>query len=599
MRFRPFAISLAAAAIGALPALAQGSAFQREVDAWLAGYQQTYQHLYTESSLAQWASNTHIVPGDTMNAARTKAALEQMSRFVGSTENIGKIRAYLARRRELTFLEARQLDAMLYLAADAPQTVPAIVKARIALETSQVEKLYGFQFTLSGAAVTPNDIDDSLAHSTNLADRRAVWEASKEVGKSLRPGVLALRDLRNQTVQSLGYPDYFAYRVSEYGMTTDEMVALNDTLIAQLRPLYRELHTWARYELAKRYNAPVPDYIPADWLPNRWGQDWAEFVDVAGLNSDSAIALHTPEWVVKQGQNFYVSLGFDTLPSSFWTLSSFYPVPPDAGYKKNTHATAWHIDLEHDVRSLMSVTPNTWWYQTVHHELGHINYYMSYSRPAIPLVLRGGANRAYHEGIGSMIGLAATQRRFLVDRGLLSPNTKVDTMRALLKEALNYVVFIPWSSGTMTHFERDLYSRKLPADSLNARWWEYVKQFQGVVPPSPRGELWADAATKTHITDDPASYYDYALSYALLMQLHTYIATKILHQDPHDTDYFGSVATGDFLRSIMKTGAAVPWRDVLRETTGKPLDAQAMVEYFAPLYTWLKEQNKGRVATIP
>ena len=69
-------------------------------------------------------------------------------------------------------------------------------------------------------------------------------------------------------------------------------------------------------------------------------------------------------------------------------------------------------------------------------------------------------------------------------------------------------------------------------------------------------------------------------------------------QDPHDTDYFGSKPTGDFLRSIMQTGSSVPWRDVLKETTGRPLDAQAMVEYFAPLYAWLKEQNQGRAATI-
>ena len=96
----------------------------------------------------------------------------------------------------------------------------------------------------------------------------------------------------------------------------------------------------------------------------------------------------------------------------------------------------------------------------------------------------------------------------------------------------------------------------------------------------------------------PAGYYDYALSNALLFQLHTHIAKDILHQDPHDTDYYGSKETGKFLYSIMKTGSSVPWREVLKETTGRPLDAQAMVEYFAPLYQWLKEQNKGRTATI-
>jgi peptidyl-dipeptidase A len=56
---------------------------------------------------------------------------------------------------------------------------------------------------------------------------------------------------------------------------------------------------------------------------------------------------------------------------------------------------------------------------------------------------------------------------------------------------------------------------------------------------------------------------------------------------------------GDFLKRIMAPGASRPWRDVLKETTGRELDGKAMVEYFAPLYQWLQEQNQGRKATLP
>jgi peptidyl-dipeptidase A len=55
---------------------------------------------------------------------------------------------------------------------------------------------------------------------------------------------------------------------------------------------------------------------------------------------------------------------------------------------------------------------------------------------------------------------------------------------------------------------------------------------------------------------------------------------------------------GDFLRALMAPGASRPWRDVLRETTGRELDAQSMVDYFKPLYDWLVEQNKGRKQTL-
>ncbi|MCZ6476720.1 MAG: M2 family metallopeptidase [Gemmatimonadetes bacterium] len=575
------------------------NAAQREAAAYLAEYADTYQGLYYTANKADWAVNTRIVDGDTTNAARYRRAREALAAFEGSVDNIERIRGLLDERDELAPLQTLQLAAMLFNAAQYPATVPELVSERIAAETEQVETLYGFEFTLNGDPITPNRIDELLRTSSDLAERRSVWEASKEVGPALKEGIVELRDLRNATVQSLGYPDFFSYQVSEYGMTSDEMLALTDSFLEQLRPLYRELHTWVRYELAERYGQPVPEMIPADWLPNRWAQDWSALVRVEGLNIEPALGEKTAEWVVDQGEEFYLSLGFGELPDSFWELSSLYPLPPEATYKKNTHASAWHLDVDRDVRSLMSVEPNREWWETALHELGHIYYYISYSTPEVPLVLRGGANRAYHEGIGSLMGLASLQRSFLVNRGLVPADAEVDAIAQLLQEALNYIVFMPFSAGTMTRFEHALYAEGLPADRFNAKWWELVRRYQGVVPPAPRGEEYADAITKTHISDDPGQYYDYAISYALLFQLHEHIAREILRQDPHDTDYWGSMETGDLLRQIMAPGMSRSWRDVLQETTGRGLDAQAMVEYFQPLYEWLVEGNTGREATLP
>ncbi|HSG82471.1 MAG TPA: M2 family metallopeptidase [Gemmatimonadota bacterium] len=578
--------------------LACDTDLQHEVEDYLSRYDARMQGLYYESQEAEWASNTYIVEGDTTNAARTRRANEALAAFVGSAENIERIQHFVERGRRLTPLEVRQLEAMLYTAANQPGTVPELVAQRIAAETKQVETLFGFEYTLDGQPITPNQIDDLLRSSDDLDRRLAVWEASKEVGPALKTGIVELRRLRNATVRALAYPDYFAYQVSEYGMTADEMLDLNERLVHQLRPLYRELHTWARYTLAERYGQPVPDMIPAHWLPNRWAQDWTALVEVEGLDLDAALAEKSAEWIMEQGEAFYVSLGFDTLPTSFWERSSLYPLPAGADHKKNTHASAWHMDLDKDVRSLMSVEPNAYWWETVLHELGHVYYFMSYSRPEVPPVLREGANRAYHEGVGSLIGLASMQRAFLVDRGLAPADAEVDRIGQLLHEALNYVVFIPWSAGVMTQFEHDLYAGELPPDQFNARWWQLVREYQGVVPPVPRGEEYADALTKTHINDDAAQYYDYALANALLFQLHDHIARNILGQDPYDTNYWGSREVGDFLYQLMAPGASRPWREVLQETTGRELDAQAMVEYFQPLYEWLVEQNRGRQHTL-
>jgi len=587
------------AAVAVVAALAGcGQRPADEAAAYLDEYAAEYQSRYYAWQQADWSSNTRIVEGDSTNAVRTREAREAYLAWIGATSNIERIRSLLASRAALSPVQARQLDRMLYLAAEGPATVPELVAERVAEETAQVERLYGYQFMLGGGPVTTNDIDGLLRTSTDVGERQRVWESSKEVGKVLRPGMVRLRDLRNGVVQALGYPDFFTYQVSDYGMSTDEMLALSDQLMSDLRPLYRELHTWARYELAKRYGAPVPDLIPAHWLPNRWAQDWSALVTVEGIDVDAALQERTAEWVVRQGEALYRSLGFEALPATFWERSSLYPLPAEATYKKNTHASAWHLDLDTDVRSLMSVEPDAYWYETAAHELGHVYYFMSYARPEVPLVLRDGANRAYHEAIGSMIGLASSQRRYLVGRGLAPPDVVVDPTRKLLQEALSFIVFIPFSAGTMTRFEHALYAENLSPDGFNTKWWELVARYQGVAPPAPRGEAYADGLTKTHITDDAGQYYDYALSHALLFQLHDHIARQILQQDPHDTDYFGSSATGDFLRALMAPGSSRPWREVLRETTGRALDARAMVEYFEPLMGWLRELNRGREHTI-
>jgi peptidyl-dipeptidase A len=573
--------------------------FRGEAEKFLKNYSEVYQKLYTNSSEAEWTSNTHIVPGDETNAKRTQEANEEIASFTGSEENIKQTRELLTHKDQLDRLQVLQLEAILYKAANNPQTIPDVVNARIKAETEQTEKLYGYDYKLNGRSVTTNQIDDILKDEKNLNKRLQAWNSSKEVGKGLKEGLINLRDLRNKTVQALGYEDFFSYQASEYGMTREEMMALVKKINEELRPLYRELHTYARYELAKKYGVKqVPEQIPAHWLPNRWGQDWSSMVTVKGFNLDNELKKKSAEWQAKQAERFYMSLGFPALPETFWSKSSLYPLPKNATYKKNNHASAWHMDLDKDVRSLMSIESNAEWYETTHHEYGHIYYYLTYSNPEVPVLLRSGANRAYHEALGSLMGLAASQKPFLANLNLIDPKAKTDDMQLLLKEALNYVVFIPFASGVMTEFEHDLYAKDLSPDQFNKRWWQLVSEYQGIQPPAQRNEEFTDAATKTHINDDPAQYYDYALSYVILFQLHDHIAKNILKQDPHATNYYGNKEVGEFLKGIMYPGASADWRKMLVEKTGEELSARAMVEYFKPLMEYLQEKNKGRKYTI-
>ena len=575
------------------------SELQNEVQTYLDDYNKEFQKYLYEWNKGEWALNTYIVEGDTVTSMLAKDAQEAYAKFTGSKENIDKATKYLEQKDKLTDLQVKQLNRILYMAASNPETVSELVKEKIAADTKQTELLYGFEFRLDGKSITPNEIDELMNNETDLNKRLRVWEASKEVGVGLKDGLTNLQRLRNQTVQALGYDDFFNYQVSDYGMTVEEMREICQSMTKDVWPLYRELHTWARYTLAEKYNAEVPEMLPAHWLPNRWGQDWQGIVNVEGLNIDDKLKEHSAEWIVQKGEEFYVSLGFPELPQSFWDLSSLYPVPPDAGYKKNNHASAWHMNNDKDVRSLMSVIPNTRWWSTSLHELGHIYYYLSYSNPNVPLILREGANRGFHEAVGSLIGLAALQTPFLKKMELLPEDFESDRTQALLNEALDYIPFIPWSAGVMTEFEYELYSNNLPKDQYNQMWWKLVEKYQGIIPPYDRGEEFCDAATKTHINNDAAQYYDYAISNVLLFQFHDYIANKILKQDPYATNYYGSKEIGNWMSDLLSPGASVDWREHLKASTGSEMTAQPLKDYFNPLLDWLKEQNKGRKHTLP
>ena len=589
--------TLATAAAGPLAAqasvLGAQSPSQLEADGFLARYVEGWLPRETAANEASWTALADVTESHTAEQVAKNQALNE---FVGSQDVIESVKSLLALKQgTLNDVIVRQLEKARLRAAEAPSTIPEVVKARTEAEAKQSATQDGFTFQLRDRRVSANDIDRILEESRDLPERQDAWVSSKEIGRPLRAGLLRLRDLRNRVAHELGFDSFFALQVADYGMSVPEMIALCDGFIRDAKPLYEQLHTWAKHELAKRYKAEVPKgMIPAHWLPNRWGQNWPGLVE--GIDMNGPFQGKTKEYITEQAERFYVSLGFPKLPRSFYEKSDLYPADPQSGRKKNSHASAWHIDLRTDVRSLMSIEPNSRWFGTAHHELGHIYYYISYLTAKVPYLLRAGANRAFHEGIGDLIGVAAAQKPYLKQVGLLPPEAeKADPVTFLLDAALDRsITFIPFSAGVMTRFERDFYAGSIPDDKLNAAWWALAGQYQGMSPPGARPEMLCDPATKTHINDDAAQYYDYAIGTVLKFQLHDHIAREILKQDPRECNYFGSKAVGDFLRGILSLGATRDWNAVLKEATGEGLTARPMVAYFEPLLKWLTEQNQGR-----
>lgn len=559
-------------------------------------YDSLYVGTYTATQEAQWLASTDVTPehdGQSAGAGKVR------QRVLGDRRVIETARRFLAEEKSLKPLTVRRLRYVILAAAEGPGTIPEITTARIDAETRQASKMNAYQYEVDGKPVSANDIDRVLQKSIDLNERRKVWEASKKMGTALKPGLVELRDLRNKVARALGYSSYWALQVARYDMTPAEMLEMLASWRRDLKPLYDELYKWTARKLATKYRQPAPKKIPAHWINNRWSQNWTGLVEAANL--DKLFADKKPEWLVRKGEEFYVSMGFPPLPQTFWDKSDLYPAPlgPDGKplRKKNAHASAWDINLANDWRSLQSIEPDEQWWHTVHHEFGHIYYFSQYDRPEVPPILRDGANPGFHEGMGELISLVSGQTRYLRQMGVLPVQQNIAVEQTLLNSALAETVpFIYWSAGTMPLWEHDIYEKNLPIDQWQSRWWEYVEALQGIAPPDPQranDPNLCDAASKTHINDTPAYYQAYAFATVLKHQLHDHIARKILKQDPHDASYFGNKEVGEFLRGIMRQGATRPWREVLEETTGEKLSTRAIVEYYRPLLEWLKKENSA------
>ncbi len=561
---------------------------------FLRYYNDADQSLGSVAAEAAWRAATE---GSERAGGERLGAEKALAAFRGSRYVIENSRRFLSSRASLNELEFRQLDKILLRAAESPATLAEAVSARLETEARLRAALNAGQYCLEfrgGKCVKilpAADLEKILLNSVNLKERRRAWEAAMEPGRKLKTNLSELRDLRNRTATALGYSSYFHLQVADYGMSVPEMVQLMDKLLVDLEPIYRELHLYARRRLAQRYRQAEPELIPADWLADCWGRKWSSLD--GNSNLDDLFRNRSPEWIVRQAERFYLSLGWPSLPRSFWEKSDLYPAPASANRVKSLTPLVLNIDLDRDVRALMNVTPNFHWFEVSHNMLGQAYYTLAYATPRVPPVLREGANRAFSQAVGNLMAIAARQEPYLRTIGLLDGNRKVDQNQWLLAEALEgAVVRLPWSAGTMAHFEHDLYERRLTSSRFNRYWWSLAARYQGLQPPAVRGEEYCDACNDPGLVDQPARSYDFALAAIITYHLHDYISRQILHQDPHLCNYYGNREVGRWLWEILSLGATRDWRQVIREKTGEEISSRALVEYFRPLLSYLREVNK-------
>jgi peptidyl-dipeptidase A len=256
------------------------------------------------------------------------------------------------------------------------------------------------------------------------------------------------------------------------------------------------------------------------------------------------------------------------------------------------HASAWDVEWNNDVRIKMCIQPNAEDLSTIHHELGHNFYQRAYNTQ--PYLYKNSANDGFHEAIGDTIALSVTPS-YLVQIGMLDeePPPSAD-IPLLLREALDKVAFLPF--GIMIDKWRwKVFSGEVTPAEYNKAWWDLRLTYQGIAPPEPRSEADFDPGAKYHIAAN-VPYARYFLARILQFQFHRALCRIAGAKGPlNRCSIYGNKAAGARLDKMLAMGQSRPWPEALEALTGqRQMDATAMLDYFAPLRTWLDAQNQGQ-----
>jgi len=456
------------------------------------------------------------------------------------------------------------------------------------------------------------DLSKILSESRDPKQLLEAWTGWHAIARPMRKDFVRYVELANKGARQLGFQDNGAMWRAKYDMPPDAFAGELDRLWEQVRPLYMSLHAYVRARLREKYGDAVPASgpIPAQLLGNMWAQEWDNIYPlVAPANADPGYDLtallkkrHT-DWkqMVKYGENFFVSLGFDPLPQTFWERSLFLK-PKDR--EVVCHASAWDIDIVNDVRLKMCIQITGEDFLTIHHELGHNFYQRAYSRQ--PPSVRDSANDGFHEAVGDTIALSITPE-YLVKLGLLdkAPDTSKD-IGLLLHRALEKIAFLPFGL-VIDQWRWKVFSGEIPPEKYNETWWQLRLKYQGIAPPGPAGtpagtpagaarsEADFDPGAKYHVAAN-VPYMRYFLADILQFQFHRALAQAAGCAGPlNRCSIFGDKAAGSRLNAMLEMGQSRPWQEALEKIAGtREMDASAIRDYFAPLQKWLDEQNRGK-----
>jgi peptidyl-dipeptidase A len=572
-----------------------GSATKDEAEKFLGDAEKRLLDLNIKAGRADWVKSTFITDDTELLSAEANDDL------IAATTEL----AEQARRYENVDLspEAKRKLKLLKLSLTLPAPKDPKERNELTKLAASMEGEYGKGKYCpdgeNGKCLSLPDLEQIMGNSRDPEELKKAWVGWHQIAIPIRKEYVRFVELSNKGASEMGFKDTGAMWRSKYDMEPDAFAAEMERLWQQVKPLYDSLYTYTRRKLSEKYGpsvVPLDKPIPAHLLGNMWAQTWSNVYPLlAPAEADRGYDLTQilkakntdAKQMVRYGEGFFTSVGFDPLPPTFWDRSL---LTKPADREVVCHASAWDIDYEKDVRLKMCISINEEDFSVVHHELGHNYYQMAYSGK--PFLFRESANDAFHEAIGDTIALSVTPP-YLKQLGLIEkvPDQSAD-IGFLLNRALDKVAFLPFGY-LVDQWRWKVFSGEVKPEEYNKAWWDLREKYQGVAPPVPRSEQDFDPGAKYHVPGN-TPYARYFLAAILQFQFHRALCREAGFTGPlYQCSIYGNKKAGEKLKAMLAMGASEPWPTALKAMTGEDkMDATAIIDYFAPLKSWLDEQNK-------
>lgn len=272
-------------------------------------------------------------------------------------------------------------------------------------------------------------ISNPMNHS--FEDLAYIWKGWRDAtGRKIKKSFLKYLSLVNKVALGNNLRDGSELWLNDY--TRDDKNFLNnlETLWIQLEPLYKKLHTFVRYRLSTiswgKPNIGLEDPIPAHFLGNMWAQRWSNIASVILphkkydtydtqnirdiVNNELINQKYNARKMFDLSNNFFVKLGFKSMQMSYVSACDSkdtqknkecfkdYPLISRPDWNLVCHASSWTIDdSKNHYRIQMCTRVNLQDLYTIHHEMGHTQYFIQYKD--LPEEFKDGANPGFHEAI--------------------------------------------------------------------------------------------------------------------------------------------------------------------------------------------------------